>query len=275
MKTVADQTIWEVPVKGGGTRRGTERELDQTFRGKDWRSVARQVQVTRNTTYDSQIIEQDMDLQDDPRPGRLPSSARTYAPAGKPRFRIEDHSTVIPKRAHAAPTTEDVPATTPKRQKRGFFRAHPLFTLGVGMLFMLALFVAGLQVYAWWQDHQTYATYGYPRTWQCDAVVGHRDSRQTPSHFIFLNLHGHPEVIEVPGGDETKQKTYLLPQLVTDGYDTIPITGEFADVNGDGKPDLIVNIQGQNLVFLNTGQGFRPAQPGDRITLPANLQPCH
>jgi hypothetical protein len=135
---------------------------------------------------------------------------------------------------------------------------------------MLALFVAGLWIYPHVQQWQSYSTYGYPPTWQCDAVVGHNDSPASPSHFIFINLHGHPEVIEVPGGDETKQKTYLLPVLVTDGYDTIPITGYFADVNGDGKPDMIVKIQDQRLVFINTGTGFRPLQPGEKITLPQN-----
>src|SRR6266487_4661311 len=43
--------------------------------------------------------------------------------------------------------------------------------------------------------------YGYPRTYQTDAVVGHGDSLAHPSHFIAINLDGHLEVIELSGGD--------------------------------------------------------------------------
>lgn len=272
--SLADQTVWEVPLKGGGKAQGTERELDQRFRGKDWRKVARQVQAARDTTYDSQIIE-DMDLQDDPRPGRLPTSVRTYGTVAGRRYRIEDHSTVIPKRARAVPPiTTNAPVYTdnmkPAKQQQSR-RWSVWFFVGVGMLCMLALYVAGSWVYVHFQAWQSYSTYGYPPTWQCDTVVGHNgDSKANPSHFIFLNLNGHPEVIEIPAGDETKQKTYLLPQLVTDGFDTIPITGSFADVNGDGKPDMIVNIQDQRIVWINTGEGFRPLKPGEHVTLPQN-----
>jgi hypothetical protein len=46
-----------------------------------------------------------------------------------------------------------------------------------------------------------------------------------------------------------------------------PVTGEVRDVNGDGKPDLIVHIQDQTLVFINDGTEFRPLQPGDHVHL--------
>jgi hypothetical protein len=38
-------------------------------------------------------------------------------------------------------------------------------------------------------------------------------------------------------------------------------------VNGDGKPDMIVHIQDQRVVFINTGTEFRPQQPGDQVHL--------
>jgi hypothetical protein len=46
-----------------------------------------------------------------------------------------------------------------------------------------------------------------------------------------------------------------------------PVTLTFRDVNGDGKPDMLVNIQGSEVVFLNDGGQFRPLKPGDHVHL--------
>jgi hypothetical protein len=156
--------------------------------------------------------------------------------------------------------------TRPSRRR---LHVHPLLYLGIGMLAMLALWVVGQWLANWWQHHQDYSTYGYPRTWQTDAVVGHNgDAKENPSHFIFLNLNARVEVIEFPAGDATKAKIYIGPTLLSDGGDLIPVTGGFADVNGDGKPDMIIKIQDQRIVFMNTGDGFRPLQQGEHVTLP-------
>lgn len=139
--------------------------------------------------------------------------------------------------------------------------------LGVGMLLMLSL-VAGLSVFgSWWQVHQNDATYGRPRTYQMDAVVGHQDSASRPSHFIFMNLNRHVIVVEFPGADPAHTLIYTGPALLGDGGDLIPVIGEFRDVNGDGRPDMLVHIQDQTIVFINDGAKFRPLQPGEHITL--------
>ena len=139
--------------------------------------------------------------------------------------------------------------------------------LVVGMLLMALLAFVLSSLGAWWQMHQDDVTYGRPRTFQMDAVVGHNDSPANPSHFIFLNLNRHVEIIELPGGDGTHAHIYIGPTLFGDGQDLTPITGGFRDVNGDGKPDMIVHIQDQRLVFINTGTQFRPQQPGDQVHL--------
>ena len=115
--------------------------------------------------------------------------------------------------------------------------------------------------------HQDDATYGRPRTYQVDAVVGHNDSPSNPSHFIFLNLNRQVIVTELPGGDTTHARIYNGPTLFGDGQDLTPITAEFKDVNGDGKPDMIVHIQDQRLVFINDGTQFRPQKPGEQVHL--------
>lgn len=146
-------------------------------------------------------------------------------------------------------------------------RRFPLIAVIVGMLVMAAFVVALSVIGSWWQVHQDDVTYGRPRTFQIDAVVGHNDSPSNPSHFIFVNLNRHVVIIELPGGDSTRARIYNGPTLFGDGQDLTPVTAEFRDVNGDSKPDMIVHIQDQRLVFINDGMQFRPLQPGEHVNL--------
>jgi len=146
-------------------------------------------------------------------------------------------------------------------------RRFPLIAVIVGMLVMAALVVALSAIGSWWQVHQDDVMYGRPRTFQIEAVVGHNDSPSNPSHFIFVNLNRHVVIIELPGGDSTHARIYNGPTLFGDGQDLTPVTAEFRDVNGDGKPDMIIHIQDQRLVFINDGTQFRPLQPGEHVNL--------
>jgi len=136
----------------------------------------------------------------------------------------------------------------------------------MGMIAMLALWVLGTRLVNWWNVTQDDWHYGRPRTFQIDVRVGHSDDT-TPSHFIAVNLNRHIIIIEFPGGDPTRAKDYIGPTLFGDGQDFTPVTLSFKDVNGDGKPDLLVHIQDQTLVFLNDGSQFRPPKPGEHISL--------
>ncbi len=141
----------------------------------------------------------------------------------------------------------------------------PLLAILIGMLLMAILAISFNTLSAWWQVHLDDTTYGRPRTFQLDAVVGHNDSASNPTHFIFLNLNRHVEIIELPGGDASHARIYTGPVLYGDGQNLTPITGEVRDVNGDGKPDLIVHIQDQQIYFINDGTQFHPLQPGEQI----------
>jgi hypothetical protein len=58
--------------------------------------------------------------------------------------------------------------------------------------------------------------------------------------------------------------------LVGDGQDVTPVTLSFLDVNGDGKPDMLVHVADQTLIFTNNGTKFVAPQnlvDGER-TLP-------
>jgi hypothetical protein len=158
------------------------------------------------------------------------------------------------------PTTQ-IPR--PVRRKR----RSPWPALIIGMLLMVSLVVGCNALGSWWQMHQEDVTYGRPRTFQLNAVVGHDDSAVHPSHFIFLNLNGQVIIVEFPGGNAARAITYNGPTLLGNNASLIPITGSFKDVNGDGRPDMLVLIQSQTLVFINTGTAFRPLQPGTQITV--------
>jgi hypothetical protein len=155
----------------------------------------------------------------------------------------------------------------PKPRKRPKISVHALVWLGLGMIVMIVLWIGGNYLINWWQIHQDDSTYGRPRTFQIDAVVGHHDSTSNPSHFIAVNLNRHAIVIEIPGGDASKARIYPVTTLFGDGQDLTPVTLSFKDVNGDGLVDLEIHIQDQTLVMLNENGSFRPLKAGERVHL--------
>jgi len=106
-----------------------------------------------------------------------------------------------------------------------------------------------------WHDN---SAYGYPRTFQTNAAVGHGDPRSPSSHFIALNLSGVLEVIEVPGGDPATYppQLYRLATLTGPGADLVVITLSFADINSDGKLDMVASYNGTETILFNNGRAF-------------------
>lgn len=185
---------------------------------------------------------------------------------------IVQPGTVIQRRRSAIdPTTTSGVASkaiAPSSSKgMRYARRFPLVAIILGMTMMALLAFTLSSIGSWWQMHQQDITYGRPRTFQIDAVVGHNDSAANPSHFIFLNLNRHVIIVEMPGGDSSKARIYNGPTLFGDGQDLTPVTAEFKDVNGDGRPDMIVHIQDQTLVYLNDGTQFQPLRPGQQVNL--------
>lgn len=194
---------------------------------------------------------------------RMPSSARRYKappsqrdtddePISQGAF-IQRRSSRRIQPTHGIASNAVTPARHVQQQRR-----FPLVSTLVGMIITIILIMSFSMLSSWWTTYQNDLHYGRPRTFQMDAVVGHNDSPSNPTHFIFMNLNRHVEIIEIPGGDPTRTRIFLGPVLYGDGQDLTPVTGEIRDINGDGKPDLIVHIQDQQVIFLNDGTTFHP-----------------
>jgi len=191
--------------------------------------------------------------------------------------RAESNDEVLENRPRAAsrriPAIPSTPPKTPRLKatptRRHLLRnllhqGHPLLYLGMGMLGMLILWSILAFLVGWFGTTLDDLHYGRPRTFQTDAVVGHNDSASSSSHFIAINLNGHIEIIEMPGGDASHARIYIGPQLYGAGYELVPVTLSFVDVNGDKKSDMIIHFQGSQIVFINDAGGFRPLRPEER-----------
>ncbi|GHO44212.1 hypothetical protein KSX_23750 [Ktedonospora formicarum] len=148
-----------------------------------------------------------------------------------------------------------------------------MLPLGVGMLAMLAIWIVGSLGLAWFHQLSDDYTYGNPRTYQTDYVVGHgNDATTHASHFVAINLNRQAVVFEMVAGDPAKSVSYVAPIYIAgDGGDKAPVTLEFRDVTGDKKVDMIIHIhlpsQEQLSVFINDGSKFRPSTNKDKIDL--------
>jgi hypothetical protein len=187
-----------------------------------------------------------------------------------------------PKKLPKTPLpTGPIKKASPRRSRLAL-RAHPLLLLGIGMIFMLVLWTLLTLVASWWNMTWDDIHYGRPRTFQTDVVVGHNDSASNPSHFIALNLNGRIEVIEFPGGDASKARIYIGPQLYGSGQELIPVTLTFVDVNSNHHPDMVIRFHykgwlgfsdtEQDMVYMNDQGTFRPARPDELPAVQRYLQ---
>lgn len=129
-------------------------------------------------------------------------------------------------------------------------------TLLIGMVLMIMLIMLLGTAFSWWQTYQDDTHFGRPRTYQFDAIVGHNDNQANQTHFILINLKRRIQVIEFPGGDSSHARIFYGPTLLGEGQDLVPVTGEVRDING--RKDLVLHIQNQEIVFVNDGSTFHP-----------------
>lgn len=152
----------------------------------------------------------------------------------------------------AAPASK----ATSTSQTQSHMHIHRLVLIGLAMtatvILMIMLQIALSFVAVVYDDLH----YGRPRTFQMDAIVGHNDSAAHPTHFTAMNLGGHIEVLEIPGGDASHARMLVGPTLSGDGADLVPVTLQLVDRQGNHRPDLLVQCGSVELWFLNKDGSF-------------------
>lgn len=191
------------------------------------------------------------DFEDDNDDTRSHTSAIRYAPR-------QGNGTVIygpPPIRRSSRYTASQPAAPTQARRQVHWLVYVGLLFMVGIIGWLAFTILG----DWWQTKQDDWQYGNPHTYQTDVVVGHSDSASNPSHFIAENLRGQIIVVEYPGGDVSKARSYSITTLPgNDSYP--PVRLAFKDVNGDGKLDMLVQIGDPGsqvqVILYNNGQQF-------------------
>jgi hypothetical protein len=239
-----DAVLTTVPIRPRASRPHAEKSAEEVA---TWQQFSPATSITRRSSA-----------------GKRTRATTVPKTPTRERTRVADDHSFPETRLPHARSRQHRPIKLPK--------AHPLFYLGLGMTAMLLLWFMVSAAVNWAQTTLDDLHYGYPRTYQTDAWVGHNEQTGTPSHFIALNLHGHIEVIEIAGGDPAHTRMYSGPQLYGPGSDLAPVTLRFLDVNGDHKPDMIVSFQNTHLVYINDQGGFRPMQPSERPQVEQALQ---
>jgi hypothetical protein len=136
---------------------------------------------------------------------------------------------------------------------------HPFVWIGIFGLLLVLGWIGLNVVTAWYHDVQNDWTFGKQRHFEINAVVGHSDSANNPSHFTAENDNGQIIVIELPGGNVAKAKIYQI-ETVPGNAGNPPVKLSFQDMNGDGKPDMLVQIgDGAAMLYVtlfNNGTEF-------------------
>lgn len=237
------------------------------------RSVIRYRPVVKKRDPDTQTADQPVIYSRRSRPmaGDRAETRRTTADVEDEEGSFARKPVAVPPRRRAT-TGEPERVTSAPGQARDQRRFHPLFWLGAGLLVALLIWAGMTQILNWGNNALNTMRYGYPRTFQTDAVVGHHDSASLPSHFLAINLHGLIEVIEWPGGDASHARVYVGPQLFGSNSDQEPVTLRFIDLNGDHLPDMVIEVQGSQIVFMNDQGGFRPLRPDEQNQIMQRLR---
>lgn len=202
------------------------------------------------------------------RRSRPDSSAGTTLPIA-PDERDQEEERPLPRRSPVKPSLAPRQAPSPARSGRRF---HPLFFIGIGLLATILLWIGVTQIIAWGTNEYNTLVYGYPRTFQIDAVVGQGDSAQHPSHFVAINLHGIVTIVEFPGGDPSRAREFVSSGAMGPGADQAVVTLRFVDLNHNGKPDMLITIGGVQSVLLNDGSTFRVPTPTEQQQILQQLQ---
>ena len=111
--------------------------------------------------------------------------------------------------------------------------------------------------------------YGRPRIDRLEAYVQHGEVPGRPTYLMAMNLNRQVTIIEIPGGDASKTRTFPGPYLFGANEDLTPVTLNLRDMDSDGVPDLLVDVRREQIVYLNRDGTFRLPTPEEQVGLQA------
>ncbi|MBC8162432.1 MAG: hypothetical protein H7Z42_14575 [Roseiflexaceae bacterium] len=167
---------------------------------------------------------------------------------------------VTSKNLHANQRSAGLPTPLRERFQIGFY-AITLLLAAVAIYAVVGLFVGGFGTLA--DDLR----YGRPRTDHLTAYVQHGETPGHPTHLMAVNLNRQVSVIEIPGGDPAKARSISGPYLFGAKEDLTPVTLHLRDMDGDGRPDLLIDVRREQIVYLNRDDAFRLPTPEEQAGL--------
>ncbi len=223
-------------------------------RSINWEDAAGDNQSRRGNWLPLDELDDDL-YSGTPRLQTMPAPRRAAPPAQPDRLQPTKPQPTRPDRKVAAATGTQV------------VQARTIAMLAAGALTLLTLYVVISSAVEWTQVKLDDLQYGRPRTMQVDAYVGHSEAEGVPSHFIAMNLNRRVTILEMPGSDPSRVNTIVGPYLFGQGEDLTPVQLNVHDVNADAKPDLIVSVKSEQLIYLNDGASFKLITPEERAAL--------
>lgn len=147
--------------------------------------------------------------------------------------------------------------------------APQLASLTAGALALLVLATVISTGLTWGQRRLDDLRYGHPRTVVLAEPLGLDGDGGQPGAIIATNLDGQVALILLPGADPARATSLPGPYLFgADGRYEVPRLA-LDDRNGDGRPDLILTLRGEQVVYLHRGDTFSLLTPAERAALVA------
>ena len=151
---------------------------------------------------------------------------------------------------HTTTQTNDVPAwTSPKSRKRGL----PMPVLYIlGFIIGAILLWFGSLVLTWVNEINTHWHCGDQCIGTLDANVGHGNGT---SHFIAFDSNGNLVIVEL-ASDYSGEHSYVMKAQLSGPHQILLAVQVI-----NGKPDLIVTVDQNQIILYNTGDSFSFTQP--------------
>jgi hypothetical protein len=137
-----------------------------------------------------------------------------------------------------------------------------------GALAFAALYLLTSTMVAWAQPRLSSISqlehYMETPTYHLRADVGHGTSPGMLSHLTALNMDGQIVVVDFPGGDTERMRVLKGPYLFGSEGRSTPVSLRLEDMNGDTHSDLIVQVNNEEIIYINRDQSFQLVTPEER-----------